>query len=101
MILAMLVFAPYTADATPVFNDAQSFQLAKAVKLGREKGTSGMVKKKTTKKAKSRDEKQQYMGCAKDYFWNEDESKCQMICDGTTCKGSYEKHPIGDRCYCY
>ena len=59
-VLTMLFFHPFAADAETVFDDTQSFQVAKAVRIGRkddsssaktkERKTNGLQKLKKQKK---------------------------------------------------
>ena len=103
-ILTVLVSYPFVAEAETVFNETQSFQMAKAVKLGRGKGAnSSAIAKPSTKKSADGTTngigKKQAGNCPWDFFLSD--GKCIKICDGTTCKAGFEKHPSGNKCYCY
>ena len=62
-VLTMLFFHPFAADAETVFDDTQSFQMAKAVRIGRkddslsaktkERKTNGLQKLKKQKKERA------------------------------------------------
>jgi hypothetical protein len=101
-ILSILVFHPFEAEAETVFNDTQSFQIAKAVKLGRGKGnndTTSASRRASRGGGKSDGSQNQYDSCASEFYLSN--GACIKICDGTTCKAGFEKHPAGNKCYCY
>ena len=110
-VLAVSVCFPFAVNAASVFNDAQSFQMAKAVKVGREKGGDDVVKKVKLNNRASDIAKKDDVGCPVESFKNA-AGDCIPICDGTVCKKldssctgnnceRYQKHPVADRCYCY
>ena len=104
IVLIALFFSPLSVQAETVFDRAESFQIAKAVKMGRKTSTSSPFHNNEISRGNGSGTPYTppQISCSDGQYYSADQGKCVSICTGVTCRHSDVHRPEaqGNKCCC-
>ena len=111
LVLIALFFSPLSVQAETVFDHAESFQIAKAVKMGRQTSTSSPFHNNDILRDDDDDNgskgssitpfQKQQIRCPTGQYYDKDDRECLDVCKKVYCYWKeYKTVASGDTCYC-